>query len=36
MDGLKNQEYVASRGSLVPKALLNSVALLHLWRQSAG
>jgi glutamate carboxypeptidase len=34
-DGLKNQEYVQP-GSLVPKALLNSVALLHLWRQSAG
>jgi glutamate carboxypeptidase len=34
-DGLKDQEYVR-RDSLVPKALLNSVALLRLWQERTG
>lgn len=34
-DGLKDQEYVEP-GSLVAKALLNSVALLRLWQEQAG
>ncbi|MDT8304598.1 MAG: M20/M25/M40 family metallo-hydrolase [Anaerolineae bacterium] len=34
-DGLKDQEYVQP-GSLVPKALLNSVALLRLWQEGTG
>lgn len=34
-DGLKDQEYVRP-DSLAPKALLNSVALLRLWREREG
>lgn len=34
-DGLKDQEYVQP-GSLVPKALLNSVGLLRLWQEHTG